>query len=71
MTKYETLERLKGTYIVDVSDFLHTSAGLIEKDEMLSDVENLLIDMIHSTNVDVRDYEVTLHVKKVDKLTDR
>lgn len=65
MSKYDTLDRLKGTWSISMQDFLTNHRRTTYKDPDLSEVEMLIVDMIHKTNIpDVHNYEVSLVLKK-------
>ena len=65
MSKYETLERLHGSLVINVKDFLNNIGLSEDRDPRLNDIENLIVDLIHSQNVeDIKDYDVSFVIRK-------
>ena len=65
MSKYETLERLHGSLVINVKDFLNNTGLSEDRDPRLNDIENLIVDLIHSQNVeDIKDYDVSFVIRK-------
>lgn len=66
MSKYETLERLHGSLVVNIKDFINNRDLSEGRDPRLDDIENLIADLIHSQGIakDVKDYSVLLVIRK-------
>ena len=66
MSKYETLERLHGSLVINIKDFINNRDLSEDRDPRLDDIENLIVDLIHSQGIakDVKDYDVSLVIRK-------
>jgi len=65
MSKYDTLERLSGSVVVPMKDFLKYTQTRAATEPLLSEVENLIVDIIHSANIDnIKKYDVSIVIRK-------